>query len=722
VGLTQFAESMSDTSLGVFYICTHADSLGSGMGVEYYAHTPEGRDCALDAWLWYLSHGYGPGMINVIDMRNPGDSAYVIVLTWVGLDSLCTNLTQTLVYFFGCHSYLLAEHWHAMTYVGFTNFVPADFRGDSLFWQRMDGAADNYESPTGYVNQRRVSQALIGIFAQLPDSNYSWLDFNGNGNVVVSPAVSGHAPWHYDLIGQNGYVEFDCELRTDPDAEDVVMLTGVCSNGPHLERPYWPQANNHRINFTIPDLDTFCWADFLVDPAHVMSLYNGIHLDGNTNPPNRNSTGPNGDFYNWTGRVCNLPIIDFENGIDRQPIETDILELSFPDTHAVGHPTVWWRWRYGKTTQNSNVYPYYNNPPFTYPHWWVDGDFAAWIGDAVQEHMGWYVSARIYFNYATASSVCLGYSLDYGTNFRAYDVSDSQVFYQWRPSNSVVQNMPTSHSLGQIRVLPPNGELMSCVSIYTPHNSFGIDNVVVNDVLRQGMSSTPPGYEMVLGKIDLVVPNGDSKSYPVQISQIVDSLHAMINWRQLQGLEMELSIRNPQGETVFHTQSATPPIVVDPIIADPPEGEWILKVGGHSQEHIDNYPFAVIANVAYEPLVDAYTEGETDIKWFPNLPELGDRIYICATVHAGNQFDKSIDYLPVRCYLGNPDQGIRIDIDEYVFDLVTGGADSVYFRFETEECEGIPSCQIYIVIDPENVIEEYDENNNIASREITFSE
>jgi hypothetical protein len=95
-------------------------------------YTLEGRDSVTSAYLWYLSHGYGPDKILPAEILNPGDSAYVIVLTWIGLDSLCTNLTETLVYSKGCYSYLLAEHWNAMTFVGFTNKIASARCGFNL--------------------------------------------------------------------------------------------------------------------------------------------------------------------------------------------------------------------------------------------------------------------------------------------------------------------------------------------------------------------------------------------------------------------------------------------------------------------------------------------------------------------------------------------------------------------------------------------------------------
>jgi hypothetical protein len=45
----------------------------------------------------------------------------------------------------------------------------------------------------------------------------------------------------------------------------------------------------------------------------------------------------------------------------------------------------------------------------------------------------------------------------------------------------------------------------------------------------------------------------------------------------------------------------------------------------------------------------------------------------------------------------------------------------VYFYFDTKECEGISPCEIYIALDPEGQLQEYDEDNNIAYKDLIFA-
>jgi len=503
-----------------------------------------------------------------------------------------------------------------------------------------------------------------------------WLDFYGNGNVVLSPAVMDHWPWRNCQISHQGFVEFDCELQTQT-ASNVIMLTSMDPYGPQLENVRWAHLSNHRIEFDIPDLREYCWADFLVDPSQVMSFHNQIHLDGNTNPPNRNSTGPNGDFYNWTGRNSRPPMIDFEDGEDRAIIGDCYApdEVQFPGGYCTYNPEHRFDWRFRSPCPRSNVYPFHASTD--YPMYWIDGTLHAWMGDFTG-HPVW---AWMTLSNGGASAICLGVTSSAFATISAWNHGIDLLLCTDAVQNPILQGVPSSHSLRQVRLQaqPPNeGVLIDSITVTTYENTFGVDNMMVSNLSSQGFGLVPRGYDVILNKPGDMYPGGDAITYPFSVEQIVDSLEVHLNWYQEQDLEMSLEVKNPLGESVFQAQSGTPPIMVDPIIFDPMAGEWQAKVAIYCPNHILCH-FKTFASVRYEPLVDGYIAGADDIKWYPSSPELGDRIYICATVQSGNQFDKNIYYLPVRCYLGNPDQGIRIDIDEYVFDLVPGGADSVYF-------------------------------------------
>jgi hypothetical protein len=118
--------------------------------------------------------------------------------------------------------------------------------------------------------------------------------------------------------------------------------------------------------------------------------------------------------------------------------------------------------------------------------------------------------------------------------------------------------------------------------------------------------------------------------------------------------------------------------------------------------------------------VDCYIDSD-DIWWQPEEPELGDKVWIFAQVHCGDQFSKPVPCVLVRAYLGDPGGGTQIGRDSYALDLEPGSVDTTYFYFDTQECEGIGPCEIYVIVDPDENLDEYDENNNAASKEMTFS-
>jgi hypothetical protein len=719
VTLDDFAEAMGYTDLGIFFISSHSSH--RGVSVEFYEDTEAGELAVWQAWYEYTTTGeYGVDEIWVSCAEEHG---YYVYVRPAGLERLCINLGETLVYAFGCHSSSLDAYWHALVHVGYWNRPHWSFIGDRFFWDSMDGILLNFQTKSGYSNHRKVSQAVKDIDGYYYPYGKYWLEFYGEGNVVLSPAVVSHQPWHLEQIGHNGYIEFDCELVTEGvEAEDVVMLTGVGLYGPELYGVHWALGSNHRIEFGIPDLPGFAWADFLVDPANVMSLYNEVHLDGNTIPPARNSmgpnTGPNGDFYNWTGKLYNHYLITFEDrGEDRERIGADIPSLIFHDFISTMHH--YW-WKYGETTENSNVYPYYvpNVPPYpTYPMFWVDGKFSAWIGRYEESPPP--ITARIEYIWGTASAVCFGYSCGNPTSFTILNADTHQIGGNVVSGNLIVEGWPERHSLGQIW-LQSASQLITYLDVYSIQNTFGIDNMMVFDVLYGGLNYVPGGFNPTLQEIDAVQSGQDPPNFPIAVSDIVDSLYTMINWNEEDALEMGLDLQNPTGETVFSMQSEQSPIET-PVIEDPMEGEWIAKVNAYPSPPVhDAYPFAIIAAVHCEPQVDCFFESQDDIKWYPDSPNLGDRVLISANVHCAGQVEEPIEYVRVRCYLGDPSQGVQIDMDEVAVDLEPGISDTVYFHFETEVCEGVDPCAVCVVIDPEDELEEYDEGNNIACKEITF--
>jgi hypothetical protein len=731
-------------NIGILRIITDgSEELFGAFMVEIYGWTESGRNLRDDAYVAYLLHPdfqFTDEHLITEDRESEELNCYAITLTAAGIRHITNvlypdTLEGAIIFQSYCDASDFNDGWNALSVLGWDGKV-IGLNNEHIFWQRMNGTRDRVGNRylfsifgirfvnLGKTNKHRsVKHARSGVGqwnSQHGQSWYAGLQYSRMGKVVLSPIVLDHRPKPLKTMASSGWVEFDCEMDTSVEAEDIVLLTGVGYYGPELGGVRWAFNNNRKIEFSIPELEGFCWADFLVYADNAQSLHNHSLLDGSTNPPYLNGVGPNGDCYNWTSKVINYPIINFErreSRWDRRPIGDNIPELVFPDTFATGHPEVPFSWRFGKTTEQTNIYPYGN-----YPKYWVDGKWAAWIGDYDPSHY-WIIYAPIRF-IGTACALCVGYSTGQYTSFRAFNISGETIRNFSVSPNLAREGYPRTHGLGQAWIQADQyhpGQNISYITIRATQNTFGIDNLMIHDVLYGGLSIFPESYDISLGKIGKAEPGGDAVKYPIEVLEIVDSLYIMVNWDEEELIEIRLDIEDPQGQIVYEEQTGEPPIIVDPVIYDPLEGQWEAKVSVYQPPPTyESFAFAIIAGARYEPLIDCYIESGDNIKWYPSSPEMGDMVEIYAPIHAGVQFDSTVYCMPVRCYRGDPASGVQIDEDEFVLDLDPGATDTVYFNFDTEACEGVDPCMVYIVIDPDEELEEYDEGNNIACREITF--
>jgi hypothetical protein len=268
--------------------------------------------------------------------------------------------------------------------------------------------------------------------------------------------------------------------------------------------------------------------------------------------------------------------------------------------------------------------------------------------------------------------------------------------------NLIIPNIPLTYSLGQVQIQaePPYvGYTISYIRLRSQENTFGIDNMAIMDVNHDGLHRIPRSFDIILREINEVEPGGDTVVYDMDILEIVDSLKIVCNWL---------------GES-----NLAPPIDV-PMICDPTGGNWKVKVNATEKEG-KAYPFGILAATRYEPLIDCYIR-QDDIWFYPQKRDSGDVILIVAAVQCGDRFEEPVELVWLKCYLGDPE--LKDDIDGYKWGkrLEPGGADTVFFEFDTHRCKGVDPCRVYVVVDPFNELEEYDEENNIACKEVTFQE
>ena len=100
VTLYDFINVTGFDDIGIFFICTHMDSI-SGVAVEYYDYSSWGYDAREAAYWSYIAEGINQDYIETGEHINHG---YYIIVTPAGIQHWCTNFEGSLVFAHGCHS------------------------------------------------------------------------------------------------------------------------------------------------------------------------------------------------------------------------------------------------------------------------------------------------------------------------------------------------------------------------------------------------------------------------------------------------------------------------------------------------------------------------------------------------------------------------------------------------------------------------------------------
>ena len=657
-------DATKDNDIGILYIHSHSND--NVIDIEFYDNTIQGMALRDQKLQEYSSNGY----TNLV----AGDAfgAYYIIILDDQLNTICnaqdSHMDIALVYAKGCDSSGLNDNWHSLVALGYDETI-SGLSGVDRFFKRMDGKLHRGPGNT----RRSVNDAKGGI---------NHLVALGNENVVLSPVVLNHQPESTGLVeeGQIGYVEFDCEMDQTIPANEVITITGTIGE---LTNVQW--VNNHKLEFVVNNLEEFATVDFRVHADKAISAHNGSQLDGNNNPNETDGEGPNGDFYNWSSLTSYFAMMDFENGVDGNPIQSSIPGMEFITTQG-------YDWIYGdKTTGNYNIYPY-NDAMY-----WCNGNFFAWLGPNQGQ-------GRINFTGATATSVSMGTSCYSGLHLKAYNENGNLI-----DSDYVSGNLYTNN-LSQLKV---NGSGIDHIIVHDAGNQWLIDDLVVVDLLQETLILLPEDFAEILNELHTISPGG-VENFLVWIDDIAENLIIILNWLGggKDGAEMKLTIFKPDGSIYDEYQSMQPPIDVN--IVDPVMGNWTFEVTAINIPE-DNFPFAVVAATENEPVIDCYIENN-DIWFYPEEPFEGNEVNIFAKIHNSTQ-SEFVDYVKARCYLGDPDNGgIQIDDDEYAINISPGSVDTVYFNMDSANLGG--ENNIFIKIDPDNELDEYNEDNNKASNNI----
>ena len=250
--------------------------------------------------------------------------------------------------------------------------------------------------------------------------------------------------------------------------------------------------------------------------------------------------------------------MNFENGVDGDPIRSTIPGLTFTTTS--GFDWIYGDWRTG---QYSGPYP--NGPYFS------NGHGFAWLG-ALQG------TGRIDFTGATGTSLSLGASSQSGLALDAYDINDNLLGSSgWAASNL---------NTGQLNRLSVSGDKIAYVLVHDTGNYWVVDDLEVTDVLSDCLVRLPVDYSVEREEVRRIDPSHDDSSE--FYNSLRKSLRCVLGWG---GSELAISIYRPNGTLYGRYQSRISPITVD--IRDAEPGMWSIKVAGIDVP-APGYPYALV--------------------------------------------------------------------------------------------------------------------------------
>ena len=264
---------------------------------------------------------------------------------------------------------------------------------------------------------------------------------------------------------------------------------------------------------------------------------------------------PEGDPLYFATRTMN-----FEDGVDRQPIRSKIPGLQFTTTD--GYDWIYGDWRAG-----------YNGP---YPNgsYFSNGNFFAWLG----ENQG---TGRIDFIGATATYLSVLTSTYSGLTMDAYDINGN-----WLADSGWAANNLNTGQMTKLTVSAPN---MAYVLVHDTGNYWLVDDLEIGDLLAEVKAYLSASF--IAEYEDLDTLDQDQSKWKAFFNEIYQTIKIILGW---DGSELSIQIYNPDGVLYDEYQSDTPPIIID--IPDAESGQWQFKITAIDVPE-NNYPFALVVGI-----------------------------------------------------------------------------------------------------------------------------
>ena len=237
-------------------------------------------------------------------------------------------------------------------------------------------------------------------------------------------------------------------------------------------------------------------------------------------------------------------LMDFEDGVDEDPIRSTIPGMAFTTTEGFD-------WVYGD--QQNSIYNVQPAPDTSGPYA-SNQDFFAWLGPNQGQ-------GRIDFTDATFKTVGFSYSSESTTYLEAYDAGGTLV-----DEASAAGNLGT----GQLGRLQVQGDI-AYVIVHDTGNFWLIDDLFVTDALAAAQARVPGKYARDLEVVDSYA-EGDSNSYAF-VNENEQFLNIVIEWP---GSSFRLDVYDPDGILVHSEESSSPPLQVE--IPNAKVGTWTIDV------------------------------------------------------------------------------------------------------------------------------------------------
>ncbi len=247
-------------------------------------------------------------------------------------------------------------------------------------------------------------------------------------------------------------------------------------------------------------------------------------------------------------------------------------------------------------------------------------------------------------------------------------------------------------------------------------DSWGYGFMHLPGISNRGADLFPDCDRVILREHGNLYPQGGPAYFDVDVWEVVDTLMIVCEWLKNHDRYVRIEVISPSGETVSDSSSYDPPFDIS-TVSDSAVGIWKIKVSAVNPLENQHY-VTITVGVIFEPLLDIYID-ESDIRFFP-VPNNPNGLRITADIH---YFDKyySSGFLSffAKCYLGDPSDSIQVGWGAF---YKPKGSTLLDFYFNKRRCEGVEPCEVCIIIDCNNEVKEYDEDNNVVSKVITFGE